>query len=179
MPPICCICMENKINNNNRCNTCKKSICDECYIKMSNFDLTTPQLRYKYKCGFCKSHTFKNIDDLDRGIICNELERQVKHNMLLTDQYEELSNEKYMLGQEYNDRLDEIRELQLFNRKLMNRIPKEDDKVKEVSINKPTKYNIFFKENFSKIKTLNPEKHSSLIMKEIGILWQEEKRKRS
>ena len=110
MPPNCSICCDNKINFTNKCNQCKKTICNECFI---NIISSKPQniVNIKYVCPFCNNNNTFNIIDPECSI--------------------GLENQKQILIKVINKQSKEKKELKMMNDHILNEIDKlYEDKIK-------------------------------------------------
>jgi hypothetical protein len=189
MAPICSICCDKQINYICKCNTCKKSLCLDCYDKII---IRTNNETYNYKCPFCTSENEKEIEELQpKQIIklCSKTNEIVKKllndNVFLTSeildlsaQIETLSDNEEVLKEiienaedthtqiikSYRGLLDEYQKLTIENNKLKASIP-------EVKMKKINKYQEFIKENFKTFKKDNPDIKNQEIFKLLAQKW--------
>ena len=189
MAPICSICCDKQINYICKCNTCKKSLCLDCYDKII---IRTDEETYNYKCPFCKSENEKEIEELQpKQIIklCSKTNKIVKKllndNVLLTSEILDLSAQIEILNENeevlkeiientedthaqiiksYRGLLDEYQKLTIENNKLKASIP-------EAKIKKMNKYQEFIKQNFKTFKNDNPDITNQEIFKLLASKW--------
>ena len=117
----CYICMENKIDSIFKCKVCKKSLCSQCFIKISSDDYneTLRKVECSFKCPICRMTEKYYLDDFDRKSIIHignthfkenlnireelkiskslleiEKNKAIESNKLLKDNYTELLSEK-------------------------------------------------------------------------------------
>ena len=73
MPPICNICMVESINFNNRCITCKKAVCNSCFMKVSKFGTTDKENVVSagcvINCPFCRAKYPLDFEDIDKPVV--------------------------------------------------------------------------------------------------------------
>lgn len=202
MPAICCICNDDKINYNNKCLTCRKCVCDECFGKIiyrtelrgSDYDPKYETNRLPdgyyciYKCPFCKTENTINIKNLEKEHIISIFEDNIEKYDDLNDR---LIEENNILEGNLRELVEEIEELQVENKNLKNvndNLRRYIQKLKEIKVKegiteeelnkvkiekrKGLTYQEFFKENFKLYKTANPTMLSKDIMKEVGMAWQ-------
>jgi hypothetical protein len=189
MAPICVICCDNHINYGCKCNTCKKSLCLDCYDKII---IRTDDETYKYKCPFCTNDNEKEIVELQpKQIIklCGKTNKIVKKllddNVLLTSEILDLSAQIEILNdnediyneiiktneEEHQKLIIDFRNLIIENQKLIIENKKICVSVPEVKIKKINKYQEFVKENFKKIKNDNPDITHQRIFKLLASKW--------
>ena len=179
MPPVCCICNDNKIEYHCKCLTCKKSVCKSCYSNIIDYDDND---NYIYKCPFCMSSNNKEMLDVDKDIICNYFK---KENLGLKNECYELKSINIELKNDNISLNEEIYFLNHQKQKLLAKIQKLEDKVLDTlceKINnttetkpikrKLTEYNIFIKEKSPEMRLKYPDMTPQNIMKELGKLWQ-------
>lgn len=184
MTTICCICDDNNINDNNKCNTCRQCVCDCCYGKIIKKSLYRS---FNYNCPFCKTVKTDYIIKLEKEQIISLF---TNNEINMIEKIDELQNEMELLVDEimYNRKIEKklLKELTYLNEKnekqekqikelkeIKKQEKKEKIKVKKMNIS----YKDFFKEIFKAIKDDNPEMLSKDIVKQIGVLWQEEKKR--
>ena len=197
MAPICAICCDKQINYNCKCNTCKKSLCVDCYDKIID---RTDNEQYNYKCPFCTNENVKEIEELqpkqiiklcDRNIN-SDTQKIIEENIELIEQVEELNNQKIQLciklqclrnqNKEQGEIIKTIQDIynNLLNDSIKlisdsNDLNKKYDKLKasipQVKIKKINKYQEYVKENFKNLKHENPDKSHQIIFKMLGSKW--------
>jgi len=65
MPPVCCICQDNKTEYETRCETCKKCLCGSCYNSLNRVEITWRTVVVN-KCPFCNHINKKELDELNK-----------------------------------------------------------------------------------------------------------------
>ena len=201
MAPICAICCDRQINYGCKCDTCKKSLCIDCFDKII---IRTNDETYNYKCPFCTNDNEKEIEELqpkqiiklcDRNIN-NDTQKIIEENIELIEQVEELNSVQSVLGaqllmyinkikgcKEYIKNMEENQgELKIQFQNLLRDYETsiiENGKLKasipEVKTKKINKYQEFVKENFKNLKHENPDKSHQIIFKMLGSKWKNKK----
>ena len=197
MAPTCAICCDRQINYGCKCDTCKKSLCIDCFDKII---IRTNDETYNYKCPFCTNDNEKEIEELqpkqiiklcDKNIN-SDTQKIIEENIELIEQVEELNNVQSVLGAQllmYINKIKGCKEYiknmqdtitQLFNKNgelLKDYEQKITDydilkaSISQVKTKKINKYQEFVKENFKNLKHENPDKSHQIIFKMLGSKW--------
>jgi hypothetical protein len=98
MPPVCNICMDESINLNNRCSTCRKSLCNNCFYKVSSFATKETEETISsgccFNCPFCRTIESKDFEDIDKDIVAT-MARDLVITMKMKDQ-KRMKNEQML-----------------------------------------------------------------------------------
>lgn len=90
--PECSICFQNKINYQNKCYECKKSICDECFKQIGNLKCFSKDDEYDVfiicECPFCRTKINKNIHDVDNKVTTKVIVETFKKSALFIEKLE-------------------------------------------------------------------------------------------
>lgn len=123
MPPTCSICFTNKISYNNKCYTCKKSICDVCCISIGNlaFDLEEQCVGYSSQCPFCRSDVSKNLLEASDNVCFGVVHKKFTK---LDQSYKELKLQNINLMNENQSLMDDKEDMNEFIEKLNEHLQK-------------------------------------------------------
>lgn len=128
MPPICNICADDKINFNHKCATCKKCVCNYCYIKISKLsieDTGEDLILNNYKCCFCNTFNIKTIEDIESETTTLFLKQKIyeNENVYQLGRKVNIENENLKLEiKELKTKNNNVIELQKKNAKLLMEI---------------------------------------------------------
>lgn len=96
--PECAICFQNKINYQNKCYECKKSICDECISNIGKFNCFSKHEEYNAfitcECPFCRTKIIKKTYEVDEKVSTRIIVESFKQSSL---KIEKLQHEKEVL----------------------------------------------------------------------------------
>jgi hypothetical protein len=121
MAPICSICCDKQINYICKCNTCKKSLCLDCYDRII---IRTNNETYNYKCPFCTSENEKEIEELQPKQIIKLCDRNINSDIQqIIEKNIELIEQNHIIIDENDNYRDLIMNLEkiLENNKAYNR----------------------------------------------------------
>ena len=179
----CAICLNDIINKNTNCDTCKNGICNLCYIKM--FDRTYVAANYdiSYMFPFCKTENLKKWSSIDNEVIVDYFTgieyKQKEEIWKLRDSIYQRDNEitrLKVLIKNKNQEIIEHKELietqsNIINNILMN-LPKPPEAIKKL------KYQEFYKITYRNLRDSESELKLSPqeAMKRVGVLWKEYKK---
>ena len=118
MPPTCSICYTHKISYNNKCHTCKKSICDVCCISIGNlaFDLEEKCVGYSSQCPFCRSDVSKNLLEASDNVCFGVVHKKFTK---LDQSYKELKLQNINLINENQSLMDDKEDMKEFIEQLL------------------------------------------------------------
>jgi hypothetical protein len=176
----CAICLNDIINNNNNCDTCKNGICNICYVKMieRTYEYTND---ISYMCPFCKTENFKKWRSVDNEIIVDyftEIEYKQKDEIrkirdVIYNKDNEINRLKLIIKNKKNEIIEnkELIETQsnIINNILMN-LPKPPEAIKKL------KYQEFYKITYRNLKTSEIKLSPQEAMKRVSVLWHEYKK---
>lgn len=118
MPTTCHICQENYINNNTKCKTCKKSLCLECYDRISKFlNIKNERVDCQYKCPYCNSIDTKPLEDFSSDVLIRFTETAVLNYISQIEKIEELMEENSSLRDEYDGLIIQLRGVEIQDKK--------------------------------------------------------------
>ena len=120
MPPTCNICMERVTNYNTKCITCKKMVCNECYNRLSKFQIDNQDnVMNGYNCPFCRTETCEKLENIDSCILVEmtkeavidckaffiekqKIERRAEQLESIIEYYKNQIKQQYQLKEFYN-----------------------------------------------------------------------------
>ena len=132
--PECSICFSNKINYNNKCFSCKKSICDDCFIQMIKMKTNDNTVVFLYDCAFCRSPVIKRMNDVDTLISEKMISKSFSHakNLLLkTEEQNAMMREKIEEMENTIEYLEALKEQFLIEMKFKPN-PKKEKTIQDV-----------------------------------------------
>jgi hypothetical protein len=177
----CAICLNDIINNNNNCDTCKNGICNTCYIKMIERTYEPFNNDISYICPFCKTENFKKWRSVDNDIIVDYftvIEYKQKDEMwklrdIIYHRDNEINRLKTIIKNKKQEIIEnkELIETQsnIINNILMN-LPKPPEAIKKL------KYQEFYKITYRNLKTSEIKLSPQEAMKRVSVLWREYKK---
>jgi hypothetical protein len=121
MPPTCNICMERFTNYNTKCITCKKMVCNECYNKLSKFQIDDEDnVMNGYNCPFCRTEICEDLETIDSSILVEmtkeavidckalykeklKIERRAEQLQSIIEYYKNQIKQQHQLKEIYNE----------------------------------------------------------------------------
>ncbi len=157
MNTICIICNDKTINTNNRCKKCKKSVCNECYCKMSNLmnnDDIVNIYYFNYCCPFCRCEELQKTETMDGKniikILGNNFNNALKtmkedYNRLLMDLEIAREYDIQKIEKNNNKKIETYKSITEYYKKKNMELIKENEKIKsesndEIVVNKFKEY---------------------------------------
>ena len=175
MAPICAICCDKQINYGCKCDTCKKSLCVDCYDKIID---RTDDETYNYKCPFCKNENEKEIEELQPKQIIklfnksdNIIKKLLIDNFTLHEEILELSTQQHIFKDKVDILKEIIRTMKAVHHTLIIDYNILKASVPEVKTKKINKYQEYIKDNFKTFKNENPDKSNQIIFKMLASEW--------
>ena len=102
--------MENKINNNARCRTCKKCLCTNCYDRVSVFYKGNKEyVLSKYKCPFCNIEDVKDLESFSSDILIRFTETAVLNFIGQFEENELIKEENTSLKEDFDNLICQLR----------------------------------------------------------------------
>ena len=141
MNKICIICNDKVINSSNRCKKCKKSVCNECYCKMSNLinnDDIVNIYYFNYCCPFCRYEELQETETMDGKIIIKILGNNFNDALkTMKDDYSgllmSLEVEKEYEIEKIEKKIDTYKSITEYYKKKNIELVKENEKLKKES----------------------------------------------
>jgi UDP-galactopyranose mutase len=114
--------MEKPINYTTKCKTCKKSCCENCYVKICKLQNVISEKNEvirsycNYKCPFCTNKNIQDISELDSNVNVNIIKRLSKENFNKEENESRLND----IIEFQKKKIEQLKKRQFENEKMFN-----------------------------------------------------------